>query len=288
MSEAVLPPAADLADKTGARVTLLHVLEHGSSPTVHGQRHLMEYDGAEAYLRSIAGRTFAARTNVAWHVHRRRTRDVAGGLVSHADEFEPDLIIMCSHGRVRLRDRLVGSIAQQVLLSRPAPILLMRAGPGGDVRFPFRQVLVPLDGDPDHEHGLGPGAELARICQAPVLLMQVVRTMGSLSPRQAPTGTLLPATMKQVLDLQAGEAVTYLQRHALRLRELGVASSGRVARGSPADSLLATIRETRTDLVVLGSHGKAGSDAFWSGSLTPKLLARAKASFLLVPVPEPV
>lgn len=50
--------------------------------------------------------------------------------------------------------------------------------------------------------------------------------------------------------------------------------------------LLQTIRQTATDLIVLGTHGKVGSDAFWSGSLTPRLLRRAKASFFLAPAAQ--
>jgi len=40
------------------------------------------------------------------------------------------------------------------------------------------------------------------------------------------------------------------------------------------------------DLIVLGTHGKTGSDAFWSGSATPKIASRSQIPLLLVPVRE--
>jgi len=39
-------------------------------------------------------------------------------------------------------------------------------------------------------------------------------------------------------------------------------------------------------LIVLGTHGKTGSDAFWSGSATPKIASRSQIPLLLVPVRE--
>jgi nucleotide-binding universal stress UspA family protein len=44
-----------------------------------------------------------------------------------------------------------------------------------------------------------------------------------------------------------------------------------------------TAARLAADLIVLGTHGTAGVDAFWSGSLGQKLLGRIPASFLLAP-----
>jgi len=39
-------------------------------------------------------------------------------------------------------------------------------------------------------------------------------------------------------------------------------------------------------MIVLGTHGKAGMDAFWAGSVGPKISGRSKLPLLLVPVVE--
>jgi len=75
-------------------------------------------------------------------------------------------------------------------------------------------------------------------------------------------------------------------RSLLRLQAEALEASGRVARGRPDRLILAAARETDSDLIVLATHGRAGTDAFWSGTLTPKLLRGARASFLLVPAPD--
>ena len=58
------------------------------------------------------------------------------------------------------------------------------------------------------------------------------------------------------------------------------------AAGDPAEEIIKAVQETRTDLIVLGTHGRIGTDAFWAGSVTPRLLDRIPVSFLLVPVEE--
>jgi nucleotide-binding universal stress UspA family protein len=42
--------------------------------------------------------------------------------------------------------------------------------------------------------------------------------------------------------------------------------------------------ESGVDVIVLGTHGKTGTDAFWSGSITPKIASRCSIPLLLVPV----
>jgi nucleotide-binding universal stress UspA family protein len=40
LAEAALPVASVLAEKLGAKVTLLHAIEKGAPEEIHGQRHL--------------------------------------------------------------------------------------------------------------------------------------------------------------------------------------------------------------------------------------------------------
>ena len=221
-----------------------------------------------------------------WHVHLHPTERLAESLAFHADELHPDLIIMRAHGGVRLRDRLLGNLAQQVIHRRVVPVLVLQAAKGRTC-FPFRRVLVPLDGEAPHEQGLGPAAELARLCRSQLILITVVPTAGSLPDPQAATATLLPGATREILDLRAERAAEYLQRHVEHLRAEGLDAVGLVDRGDPARQILQALKaDGGADLVVLGTHGRAGTDAFWSGSLTPRLLRRGRMSFLLVPVPQ--
>src|SRR5512136_625394 len=115
LAETVLPMVAFLASKAAARVTLLHVVERDAPATVHGDTHLISADDAERYFERIARDRLPPELAVHWHVHRRQIADVAHSLADHADELQPDLIVMVTHGRRRLMQWISGTIPQQVV-----------------------------------------------------------------------------------------------------------------------------------------------------------------------------
>jgi nucleotide-binding universal stress UspA family protein len=80
------------------------------------------------------------------------------------------------------------------------------------------------------------------------------------------------------------EAVSYLRRLAPTFQRQSVAVTAEVARGDPAGVITDTAQAIQADVIVLGTHGKAGMDAFWSGSLSPILAGRLRLPLLLVPV----
>ncbi|HCS40223.1 MAG: hypothetical protein CVU45_03975 [Chloroflexi bacterium HGW-Chloroflexi-7] len=57
-----------------------------------------------------------------------------------------------------------------------------------------------------------------------------------------------------------------------------------VHRGDPAQEVVKSANRSNADMIILGTHGKSGLNAFWSGSVAPKILARTKIPVLLYPV----
>jgi nucleotide-binding universal stress UspA family protein len=285
LAETVLPAVVYLARVTGATVTLLHVIERDAPQQVHGERHLTNADDACIYLGEIAERAFPPemRPDIVEHVHTVEVGNVAQSIMEHVGEFAPDLIVLCSHGSGGLRDFLYGSIAQQVIAIGKTPVLVIEpASKTPDAGY--RRMLVPLDGDPDHEQGIATVTDLAKACGASLHLLVVVRTTGTLTPQQAATGRLLPSTMNAMLELAQEDAVAYLQDKLSQLQAEGITASAEVARGDPAAAIAITSERIGADLIVLGTHGKAGWSAFWAGSIAPKIADRARRHLLLAPV----
>ncbi|MCX7670909.1 MAG: universal stress protein [Anaerolineae bacterium] len=287
LAEAALPIAAFLAQSLQAAVTLIHIIERGTSGEIHGQRHLTTPDEARAYLNEMARRAFPAALQVTCHVHTVQTDDLARSIVDHVDELAPDLIVMCTHGSGGLRDLLYGSLAQQVVARGTTPVLLIRPDDlTAASSFVCRRLLVPLDGNPDHEQGLPVAMELARACAAELALVFVVPTLGTLSGDQAAAGRLLPGATRALLELAHQDAAQYLARHVAALQTAGLKATAVCRRGEPAATIVAAAQEAAADLIVLGTHGKAGMDAFWAGSIGPRISSRARIPLLLVPVSE--
>ncbi len=285
LAEAALPAAAYLAERLSATITLVHIVERGAAAEIHGERHLTSPDEASAYLGEVSARAFAPPQVVERHVHTTETDDVALGIANHIEELAPDLIVMCTHGRGGLRDVLYGSIAQQVVSHGTVPVLLIQPGLDGSAPgFTCRRMLVPLDASPEHQQGLTAATELALGCQAALHLLLVVPTLGTLSGDQAGVGRLLPGATAHLLDISCQEAEAHLFGHMQRLQAQGIAVTTEVARGDPAALIVKTAARVDADVIVLGTHGKSGMDAFWSGSIAPRVSAHSRLPLLLVPV----
>ena len=209
---------------------------------------------------------------------------MARSIVDHIGELAPDLIVMCTHGHGGLRRWLFGSKAQQVIALEKTPILLIPPTSQAKPSFQCKQIIVPLDGNTEHEQGLRVAIELAHVCQAAQHLVFVIPTVDRLKGEDAATGRLLPHTMAAILDMQQEEAAEYLGCHIVDLREAGMTVSAEVARGDPVEAIVAAAKRSEADLIVMGTHGKTAMDAFWSSSVTPVISDRSPVSLLLVPV----
>lgn len=285
LAEAPLSAAVSLARMLRAKVTLIHAIEKGAPQEIHGERHLVGQQEAREYLEEVAARVFPPQIQVETHVHENEVKDVARSIAEHAGELGADLIVMCTHGRGGLRGFVHGRIAQQVSGFAIAPVLLIHpyAGGGAPV-FSCKRILVPLDGNPDHEEGLKTAAGLAKVCEAEVYLIMAVHTVGTLSGENAVTARMLPRTTHAILDLIEQDAEKYLSIRIESLRAEGFSAAALVRRGDPVSVIVDALEQTGADLIVLGTHGKTGMDAFWSGSATPNLTTRAAVPLLLVPV----
>jgi nucleotide-binding universal stress UspA family protein len=287
LAEAALPAAATLAAALGSEVTLIHLIEHHAPEEVHGDRHLTNKEDAIAYLAEVAHRAFPASVRVETHVHTTEISDVARSIVEHTSEFDPDLIVMCTHGQSGLYTLVAGSIAQQVIAMGKTPVLLIHPSETEDGQnngTHFSKLLVAMDGQNEHETGLEVVAGLAQRIGAELHLLTVIETLGTLGGKEAAMGRLLPGATKAMLDIAEESAYEHLQSHADAWALEGVRVTTEVRRGDPATQIVEAAKDSGGDLIVLGTHGKAGFGAFWAGSVAPRVLSMTQIPMLLIPV----
>jgi nucleotide-binding universal stress UspA family protein len=285
LAEAALPAAAFLAEKLRARVTLMHVVEKNAPDEVHGQPHLQHPQEAERYLRELARRAFPKKTPIDCHVHTNEVDDVAGSIVAHSEELSHDLVIMCSHGKGAALHLFLGSIAQSVIARGSQPVLITHPDEqGGAPPFSCRHILVPMDDDPEHAQALPVAKDLARACGATLHLIAVIPELATISGGKAVASRLLPGTTSRLLDLATQDAEHYFQGIEAELRAEGFQASAHVLRGDPASVIVEAAMRAQIDMIVLGTHGKTGMDAFWSGSVAHRICSQSRIPLLLIPV----
>jgi nucleotide-binding universal stress UspA family protein len=287
LAETVLVVVERLAAVYRATVVLLHVIERGAPATVHGERHLRTAVEAQTYLAGLAARLSAGEIVVETHAHDVPEGDVARSIVAHAEEEGADLIALCTHGDGGLRGLLVGSIAQQVLRRGTAPVLLTRPDPSrGAAPFAPRTVLVPLDGTAAAEVALATAQDVARHVGAALHLVIVVATLGTVRGERQALAQALPMATRAELDLEGEDARRYLDGVADRLRAGGTVVTAEVRRGDTLSALAAEATKADVGLVVMATHGRAGVQAIWAGSVATRLLARTRVPVLLLRVIE--
>ncbi|MBI1730262.1 universal stress protein [Candidatus Acetothermia bacterium] len=285
LAEAVLPAVIYLAERFSATIILFHAIERSARTTIHGQRHLSTPDEASAYLSEIVKRLQSSKLNVETDLHSTGEPDVARSIITHVSELKADLIALCAHGHTGWRELIVGNIAQQVVQLGTTPVFFVRPGETKiATSFECHRILVPLDGAPVHEPALPVAMRFAKATGSAIHLINVVPTPGTLSAEQAGARLFLPTTMAAVLEMAQRGAGEYLQERLDELAKQGIQATAEVVRGDVAPSILNVMQRSNADLICMATHGRANIDAFWSGSVTPKILAQAGAPVLLIRV----
>lgn len=287
-AEAILPAAALLAARMPASVALLHLIERDPPRRVHGQRHLADEREAEAYLRDVASRLGAEGLSATWHVHVVPVGDVPRSIAAHANEHHAGLILLSVHGPGDPRSWWSGAVAQAVIRHANAPVLLVRADARrGAAPFAPQVVTVALDLARQGEAALPAAARLAAALGTPLRLFLVAPTVATIPGDDVAAARLVPSGAAAALDAEAAAAADYLERLAARVSRLSgaVPVVTEVARGDPAQ-VLTELTRRQPGILALATHGRAGLDALWSGSIGSRVIARASGPFLLVH-PEP-
>ena len=127
--EAILPLVADIARSAGATVRLLHVSPHPET-VVTDEGHVIAYLDQEA-----------ARVRAEWLDILRRLQpmivdvdtevevtfgDPLAEILAEADAFDADLIAVTTSTHKTLKDRLLGSVAAELMKRARVPVLLLR------------------------------------------------------------------------------------------------------------------------------------------------------------------
>lgn len=287
LAEAAIPPAVSLAQALGAPITFLHLIEKDAPQEIHKDRHLTEADEADAYLKKVAAKVSKDGLKIQTHVHTTEVKDVAASIIRHAnEEFSPDLIVMCAHGHSGFRDLVFGNIAQQVLSGGQTPILLLQPETAESDQFLVRRLLVPLDSESVHDESLHYARELAKTFRAELYLLTVIPTISTLTGQEAAVSSMLPATATAFLDIQEETAKEHVQGHLNEFLKEGFNTSAEIARGDPAEIIVATAARIGADMILLSTHRKAGMDAFWSRSVAPNIIKKTHLPLLLIPLKD--
>lgn len=285
-AEAALPATKGLAQLFSAKVTLLHIVEQNPAPLVHGETHLRDVAEAEQYLAPLIEQLRSQGIICASHIHAEAVDRVAGGIVAHEEELQPDLIIMSTHGPVNLERLLRGNLAQQIVALGQTPLLLIPQEAGAREKpFSITNILVPLDGDSGHEGGFDLACSLATRSQAHLHLLTVIPGPFTLAGRKASLSRFLPGSTWAIQSEAEQLLSDYLESLLQRIEKINLSGSGEILHGKVAQTINERAISHAADLIVLTTHGKSGTRAFWANSIAAQVQKLSDRPLLLYPVP---
>ena len=287
--ERALPIALALAQRSGARMELVHAHQRNLYPS-----------GAPMYDPQL-GQEFKAGMQKALEIlaerlHRKTDLRIGTkfleGPVSHTlREYivssGADLVVMTTHGYGGLSRAWLGSVADHLVRNSNIPVLLVRPGAtaAGVSQEPlFLRVVVPLDGSPVAEAALDHAVMLGTPGETEYLLLEVV------VPRPIaayPYPTNLRAIDQADLERRRIEAQVYLERVRMEFRSSGFeAKADVVVHRQVARGILEQARAYGADLIALSTHGGGVMSRLLLGSVADKILRAAKTPLLLYHPPR--
>ena len=279
VSDGIVRTGAAIARASGAAVWLLHVYASTTFPPETGAGDVQLLEQQLEILRDLLAKQ-AYRTGLADAAgfDPGRLRLVMGSppreLLELSRQAKADLIVIGAVEGGALHRILLGSTADEVIRKAPCPVLLARAG----AAFPPLQVEIPVDLSPCSGNALRQGLNLlAGLGAAPeaevLFVLNPLEVAGSIQ-----------FTSDQV-ERMAGEE---LERFVAANGPSPVPLRTRILTGYPRDTILSALEERRTDLAILGTHGRGGFERLMLGSVAGEVVRRAGCNLLVVPpAPEP-
>ena len=284
LAEQAIPIAQAIAER--ARCKLKLVLVHDRiilmKPGKDYTRLELAMEKADReYLKAVTARV---RERLGRMVSSAELQDlpVVETLARYIRELGADLVVMTSHGRGGVRRAWLGSVTDQLIRSAEVPVLVIRPGEAGTARsmWESREILVALDGSPLAEAALEPAIEIARLWDAELSLVQVVRPI---TPASDPHLAFPSSYSDQVTAHHREWANDYIRDLAERARESGVRASGVAVIGSTVPETLIELADPdRVGLVVVATQGLGGLRRMVLGSVADKVVRGANVPVLVV------
>lgn len=274
-----------LASHWGATMEVLHVIEAPNRLS----------DEVEALATATQVRAEAAQrlTEVRDDLVQRgmsaRVRLVLGNPAEHiglaAKDKGAELIVLGVQGRTNVLRGLIGSTAERVVREGPCPVLAVpglreEAGTpsAANRQVEIRHILAPLDFSSPSLDAVEYAIQLANGLGAAVTLMHVLEPISY--DLDCGLGVVEQEAQKRAhWNKQLAELQTFVT-------SFGLAADVEIAGGIASDAILASALRHRSDLIVMGTHGRRGLSVERFGSVADAVLRLATCPVLTVKTPK--
>lgn len=277
--------AVALAEKLGAAVALLHVIEPGSWLSELGSVGPARKDSevvasARSQLATMAKREGKGDMAVTFSVSVR-TGNPFHAITAAAREQAAELIVIATHGYTGAERVLLGGTAERVVRHAPCPVLTVPTRTeskrtGKTPPFKLKKILVPMDFSGISKDALPWATFIAARFGAELILLHVVEkfSIDYLLGSGLMNETIVPLMKQTEADLER------IAGGLSKSTKLNVSATVRA--GSPYEEIYHAAKSLGADLIILTTHGHTGLKKVWLGSTAERVVRHASCPVLAV------
>jgi nucleotide-binding universal stress UspA family protein len=265
--------AATIASRTGANVTVIHVIPYSiiyAKLSAGFQIPQTVKDNILAHVEESAdgiitdASAFFKKKGINVDTKRIRFGDVANSIL-RVSKKPYDMIVMGSRGENEKEPYALGSVTKTVRRHSPCPVLITKKV------TTMSNVLVGLDGSRNSTNALRFVARLGQRMNSKITVLNVQdRRLQEVSPETAK---------------HCGEFV--ISRALEKVENKGIIADKRIEFGVPQDVIVETADRGGHDLVVVARIGQGMVSRFLLGSVSDDVTHKARCSVLVTPPAKP-
>jgi nucleotide-binding universal stress UspA family protein len=176
-------------------------------------------------------------------------------IVRHASKNNVDMIIMGTHGRTEMKRLMMGSITALVIGHAPCKILVLPL----NATVECKKVLIATDGSKYSEAAASEALGIAKRCGSALIVISVASS-----------------------DAEIASAKDNVNKVVEAAEIKGIKTAPVVTTGKPYEAIIEASKQNKTDLIVVGSHGRTGLVRLLMGSVTERVIGHAEVAVLVV------
>jgi len=212
-----------------------------------------------------------------WDFYAKATAgSPAWEIVKKAKEWNVDLIVVGSHGKMGVGGFLLGNVAMNVLSQAHCSVRVVRSTVE-DNDMPSR-IIIGIDGSPDSEMAIN--SIVARKWEAGSIAHLITST------NSAPYIAFRSDDNVGELQTQDGKLEASIQKmhskYRSKLEKAGLCGSSLIAQGDPKAILQEEALDRRADCIFVGAQGHSKLDRLIIGSVSAAIAAQAPCSVEVV------
>ena len=254
--------AAKIAKKTGANITVLHIIREpmlGYRLPNKIEEEIMGHIEQEAEKITREALTIFVEERVNADLKVVRWRDPADTILEFSKNY--DLVVIGAYGENEKSPYVLGSVTKKVMRQTRNPLLVVKRVSA------LSNLLICVDGSENALKALKYGAQLADKMDSDITLLNVQeKKMFDYAP------DVVEDLGKKILS-KAAEVISEKKSKINRKLEIGV----------PADVIVEVAEKGNHDLIIMGSRGFGKVKRFLLGSVSDDVSHKAKCSVLIVP-----